>query len=151
MRGSWVRVPLSSTSSGHQQRDAEARSACFGGGLVLPVDLGDVGPEAFELVVVPLLLVEDVDDEVAVVEEHPAQAVQALMRAGGALPASNTRPSPSASQGSSGGIGVQGACEEISATSAKTGGRGPAASRRRSRAARVNWSGIVTQLNGRPR
>ena len=45
---------------------------------VLPVDLGDVGPEALELVVVPLLLVEDVDHEVAVVEQDPAQAVEAL-------------------------------------------------------------------------
>ena len=71
--------------------------------------------------------------------------------AGGRRSGRRPRPSPSASQGRSGGIGVQGACEEMSAISAKTGGRGAGSSSRRSRAARVNWSGIVTQLNGWPR
>src|SRR3954452_10351944 len=43
-----------------------------------PVDSGHVAPESLELVVVARLLQEDVDDEVAVVDEDPVAVVEAL-------------------------------------------------------------------------
>ena len=58
------------------------------------------------------------------------------------------RPSPTESQGTRCGIGVHGAWLEISAVSTIAGASMLA--RRRWMAARVYWSGIVTQLNGLP-
>jgi len=64
--------------------------------------------------------------------------------------AAKAEPSPTSSQPISRGTGTQGACEEISATCAKSGA--PSCPRSsRSAAARVNWSGMVTQLKGGPR
>src|SRR5215210_3410360 len=44
----------------------------------LLADLGHVRPQPLQLVVVAGLLQEDVDDEVAVIEQHPAQVVETL-------------------------------------------------------------------------
>src|SRR5918998_4258613 len=61
-------------------RSGPARSAARGpgcGGLG-PGDAGHVAPQALELVVLAGLVEEDVDDHVAVVDEHPVPVVEAL-------------------------------------------------------------------------
>src|SRR5207253_3255233 len=53
-------------------------SAGAGRPVLLPRDLRHVGPQALELVVAAGVLVEHVHDEVAVVEQHPGEVVEAL-------------------------------------------------------------------------
>src|SRR5206468_587345 len=50
----------------------------YRGGGFLPVQAGCVGPEPVEVVEVPRLLEEDVDDKVAVVEERPRGILEPL-------------------------------------------------------------------------
>ena len=95
-----------------------------GGGLVVAEDdeerraarRGAAKPATVRSAVVEATAVL-VADAVVVAPDH-------LGRVAGGGVAVEDAPSPSASQGRSGGIGVQGACEEMSAISAKTGGRG---------------------------
>ena len=67
-------ILLSSTRDG----PPSWRAAAVSGGWLLPVDSGHVGPEALEVVELALVLLEDVDDDVAVVHQHPGAVVEAL-------------------------------------------------------------------------
>src|SRR5687768_8119352 len=72
---------LLSSTIGPPARRAVPRSGASGG-AVGPLDAGDVGPEPLEVVELALLLLEHVDDEVAVVHQHPLTIGQALDPAG---------------------------------------------------------------------
>src|SRR3954451_14968399 len=67
---------LDSTSIGRVYGGLVHRSGC--GNLFAPFQDGGIGPEPFKVVVAPDLVEEYVDDEVAVVEQHPLGVGEAL-------------------------------------------------------------------------
>ena len=70
--------------SAERNRRRERSPTGLGDGLG-PLEAGDVGPQALEVVELAGVLLEDVDDDVAVVHEHPLAGVEALdaLRASG--------------------------------------------------------------------